>query len=70
MGTDGPQGIDLGNTPRGCIADGCGCTDGRVLSRRRARFHAYLARQRGETADRVIPFDPEWRLLPSSHEEL
>ena len=69
MGTDGPQGIDLGNTPRGCIADGCGCTDGRVLSRRRARFHAYLARQRGETADRVIPLDPEWRLPASSHEE-
>jgi len=69
MGTDGQQSIDLGYTPRGCIAAGCGCTDGRLVSRRRARFHAYLARQRGETADRVIPLDPEWRLPASSHEE-
>lgn len=69
MGTDGQQSIDLGNTPRGCIAASCGCTDGRLVSPRRARFHAYLARQRGETADRVIPLDPEWRLPSASHEE-
>ena len=69
MGTDGQQGIDLGNTPRGCIAAGCGCTDGRLVSPRRARFHAYLARQRGQTADRAIPPDPEWRLPASSHGE-
>ena len=69
MGTDGQKSIDLGNTPRGCIVDGSGCTDGRLVSPRRARFHAYLARQRGETADRVIAPDPEWRLPPTSHEE-
>jgi hypothetical protein len=69
MGTDGQQGIDLGNAPRGCIVAGCACTDGRLLSPRRARFHAYLARQRGETADRVIPLDPEWRLPASLPEE-
>jgi hypothetical protein len=69
MGIDGQQGIDLANTPRGCIAAGCGCADGRFVSPRRARFHAYLARQRGETADRVIPLDPEWRLPTSTPEE-
>lgn len=52
------------DTPRrGCLAPGCGCMDARIVSLRRARFHAYLARSRGETADRVIAPDPGWRLL-------
>jgi len=54
---------------RGCLAAGCGCTDPRIVSPRRARFHAYLARARGQTADRVIPPDTEWQLPASANEE-
>jgi hypothetical protein len=54
---------------RGCLAEGCGCTDPRIVSPRRARFHAYLARARGQTADRVIAPDPEWHLPASANEE-
>lgn len=38
-----------------CIVDGCTCKDPRVLSTRTLKFWRELARQRGETADRVIP---------------
>jgi hypothetical protein len=54
---------------RGCPAAGCSCRDARILSPRRARFHAYLARVRGETVDRVIAPDLEWRLPPMTNEE-
>ena len=54
---------------RRCLAPGCDCMDRRILSQRRARFHAYLARARGETADRVIAPDPEWRLPPLTNRE-
>lgn len=57
----------LDSSPRrGCLVAGCGCTDSRIVSPRRARFHAYLARARGETADRVIAPDPGWRLPDES----
>lgn len=69
MGRDGMEAIDLGRevtgqtdaiTTRRCHAAGCACMDARFLSPRRARFHAWLARTRHETADRVIAPDPEW----------
>jgi hypothetical protein len=45
-----------------CLVAGCTCKDARILSHRRAAFIAAMARQNGETADRVIAADPEWRL--------
>lgn len=72
MGNDGIEATDLEGattrllhdlTPgRRCQVAGCGCADSRIVSPRRARFHAYLARARGETADRVIAPDLGWRL--------
>jgi hypothetical protein len=46
----------------GCLVEGCPCKDARILSHRRARFFAAVARRDGETASRVIDVDPEWRL--------
>ena len=45
-----------------CLVAGCTCKDARIVSFRRAAFHAALARQHGETADRHIAADPDWRL--------
>ena len=47
-----------------CLVDGCTCKDARIVSHRRAAFFAAVARQTGQTADRVIAFDPEWRIQP------
>jgi hypothetical protein len=47
---------------RGCLVDGCPCKDARILSHRRAAFFANVARQAGETADRIIAADPDWRI--------
>lgn len=75
MSGEGNQATGLANPtlqdapPRRCVVAGCGCKDLRILSPRRARFHAYLARARGETADRVIDPDPEWWLPPINNEE-
>jgi len=69
-GLAGPTNRTLENKPRRrCLAPGCDCMDRRILSQRRARFHAYLARARGETADRVIVADPDWRLPTIANEE-
>ena len=46
----------------GCLVEGCPCKDARIVSHRRARFFAAVARRNGETASRVIDVDPEWRL--------
>ena len=43
-----------------CLVPGCPCKDSRIVSPRRARFFAAVARQAGETADRVIPAEPAW----------
>jgi hypothetical protein len=47
---------------RACLVEGCSCKDARILSTRRAADVAALARNRGETALRVIAVDPGWRL--------
>jgi hypothetical protein len=47
---------------RSCLVEGCPCKDPRMVSRRRAAFHAAVARSRGETAYRSIPADPSWQL--------
>ena len=45
-----------------CLVDGCTCKDARIVSHRRAAFFAAVARQTGQTADRVIAVDPAWRI--------
>ena len=45
-----------------CLVPGCPCKDARIVSYRRAAFYATVARTQGETADRTIAPDPEWRL--------
>jgi hypothetical protein len=48
--------------PSGCLAPGCPCQDARIVSHRRARFFNHLAVVNGETADRVIAPELDWRL--------
>jgi hypothetical protein len=50
------------NSPGRCTVSGCGCRDPRVLSRRHAAFVSSRAKASGETADRVIAVEAEWRL--------
>jgi hypothetical protein len=47
-------------TPRqgGCLVEGCTCRDARIVSRRRAAFFAWLASERGQSANREIAPDP------------
>lgn len=45
-----------------CLVAGCACKDARIVSSRRAAFFAAVARQTGETADRVIAPESGWRL--------
>ena len=45
-----------------CLVAGCTCKDARIVSSRRARFFADLARAHGETAMRVIRPEPGWTL--------
>jgi hypothetical protein len=44
-----------------CLVDGCPCKDPRIVSHRRAAFFAAVAREHGETADRTVAMDPDWR---------
>lgn len=53
-------------TRRSCLVEGCTCGDARIVSRRRAAFFAAHARSTGQTADRVIPVEPEWRIPAAS----
>jgi hypothetical protein len=45
-----------------CLVAGCTCKDARIFSYRRAAFTKAMAHRSGETADRVIAPDPEWRI--------
>jgi hypothetical protein len=47
---------------KACLVSGCPCKDARIVSHRRAAFFAAVARTHGETADRMIAPDPDWRL--------
>ena len=54
---------DVPSTPpqrSACLVKGCPCKDARIVSHRRTAFFAAIARRTGETADRVIPADPDW----------
>jgi hypothetical protein len=48
--------------PTRCLAPGCPCQDVRIVSHRRARFFTHLALVNGETADRMIPVEDDWRI--------
>jgi hypothetical protein len=48
------------------LAEGCPCQDARIVSHRRARFYAHLARLNGETARRIVPPEPDWELPHSA----
>ena len=47
---------------RSCRVDNCSCQDSRIISHRRAAFFAAVARTNGETADRHIAPEADWRL--------
>jgi hypothetical protein len=47
---------------RGCLVEGCPCKDARIVSRRRTAFFAAWAEQHGETANRLVVPDLDWRL--------
>lgn len=68
---DGTYAIPLSQAPaapatvhrsKGCLVDGCPCKDARIVSLRRARFFATVARGRGQTADRSIAPEAGWTL--------
>lgn len=48
-----------------CLVEGCPCKDARIVSSRRASYFASIARSRGETADRQIAAEIDWR-MPTS----
>jgi hypothetical protein len=58
-----PVAVIVPTRSRACLVSGCTCKDARIVSHRRAAFHAAVARRNGQTADRVIAPDPVW-LLP------
>jgi hypothetical protein len=47
---------------RGCLVAGCPCKDARIVSQRRAAFFAAWARDHGETADRAVVPESDWRI--------
>ena len=49
-----------------CLVPGCPCRDARIVSHRRARFFATRAEATGETAQRIVPADPDWILPPTA----
>jgi hypothetical protein len=49
---------------RGCLVEGCPCKDARIVSTRRAAFFAAWAAEHGETANRVIAPELDWRIAP------
>ncbi len=56
--------VETTNAParKACLTPGCPCKDARIVSHRRAAFYATIARRAGETADRVVPVEPGWRI--------
>ena len=62
MDTTDVTGIIAPPSARACLVEGCPCKDARIVSSRRASFFACVARSRGETADRQIAADDDWRL--------
>ena len=53
------QAVDRGR--RGCLVEGCPCKDARIVSKRRSAFFAAWAQEHGETANRIVVADLDWR---------
>jgi hypothetical protein len=49
-------------TRSACLVAGCPCKDPRIVSHRRAAFFASVAREHGETANRVVAAEADWSL--------
>ena len=58
------QAVDRGR--RGCLVEGCSCKDARIVSKRRTAFFAAWAQRHGETSNRMVVPDLDWRLPTSS----
>ena len=58
------QAVDQGR--RGCLVAGCPCKDARIVSQRRTAFFAAWAREHGETADRTVVVELDWRIPTTS----
>jgi hypothetical protein len=58
--------VQVPSRTRSCLRPGCGCTDSRIVSPRRAAFHAAVARVNGQTANRRIDPEPSWRLTATT----
>ena len=54
------QAVDRGR--RGCLVEGCPCKDARIVSKRRAAFFAAWAQDHGETANRSVAAELDWRI--------
>ncbi len=53
------QAVDRG---RRCLVEGCPCKDARIVSKRRTAFYAAWAAEHGETADRAVAPELDWRI--------
>jgi hypothetical protein len=60
--TQAPGAPATAHGTKGCLVEGCPCKDARIVSLRRARFFATVARERGETADRIVAPEAGWAL--------
>jgi hypothetical protein len=49
-------------TRQACLVAGCSCKDARIVSHRRAAYFVVVARSNGETANRFVAAENDWRL--------
>ena len=61
---NGPETISTETLPsrRACLVDGCSCKDARIISHRRVAYFASQAIANGETANRIVAVEADWRL--------
>jgi hypothetical protein len=61
---NGPETTITENLPsrRACLVDGCSCKDARIISHRRVAYFASQAIANGETANRIVAVEADWRL--------
>ena len=61
---NGPETTSTETLPsrRACLVDGCSCKDARIISHRRVAYFASQAIANGETANRIVAVEADWRL--------
>jgi hypothetical protein len=61
---NGPETTSTETLPsrRACLVDGCSCKDARIISHRRVAYFASRAIANGETANRIVAVEADWRL--------